>query len=122
MSDTTATATETTTPAISPMTALRSQFEAAGGKFVNGKAVLTTAQQKEAKANAKVLLAAQAKVDAAQAALDEAKSAVYDASAKLMVATGCQGVTIGGREFIPMAKGERAYYRTAGQRASLDLG
>lgn len=104
-----------------PIGKCRAKFTADGGKFANGKPVMTTAQSKAAKAAAKELADAQSKVEAAQSALDSAREVVYAASQKVMEATGGCAVTVGGRELIPMAKGERVYFRGAGQRSSVEL-
>lgn len=125
MSDTTTTETNgTATPAAkaSPMVAIRAKFEADGGKFKDGKPVPTTAQLKAAKAASKDLTTAVAEVEKSEAALEAAKARVYDASQKVMEATGGVAVTIGGRELVPMSKGDRVYFRGAGNRASVDLG
>lgn len=112
----------TTAPKPSPLVAIRAKFEADGGKFKDGKPVPTTAQLKSAKVAGKELVEAVTAVERAEAALDAAKGKVYDTSQKVMEATGGVSVTIGGRELIPMAKGERVYFRGAGNRASVDLG
>lgn len=107
------------TPKVLP--GIRQKFLTDGGKFADGKAVPSTAQLKTAKAAGKELIEAYSKVEAAEAALEAAKEAVAPIARKVMEATGATSVTIQGREFIPMEKGGKAYFRTAGQRSSVDL-
>jgi len=118
MSENTATngyAESTTTTADKGPTALvriRAEFEKRGAKK----------DLKAAKDAVKAIAAASDTIADLEAKIEAAKASLYDASAKLALATGCEGVSMGGRDYVPSSRGEKVFYKLVGKKEFVNLG